>query len=148
MWLTNFKKFIGPYLEIQQYADNPFTISDECIHYGLCSRVCPCKNIELVNGKPAFQHHCANCMACVTSLHTGCAGYRYPQRQHPMPYGDRCRDPCYDTDPRCRGNPVVCRSFICCEEGYKETGKYDRGLRESAPGNIDIPTKKWVLFIS
>ena len=72
---ARFKKFMGPYLEIQQYADNPFTISDECIHCGLCSRVCPCKNIELVNGKPAFQHHCANCMACVTSCPKRAIGY-------------------------------------------------------------------------
>ena len=72
---ARFKKFMGPYLAIQQYADNPFTVSDECIHCGLCSRVCPCSNIELVNGKPAFQHHCANCMACVTSCPKRAIGY-------------------------------------------------------------------------
>ena len=72
---ARFKKFMGPYLEIQQYADNPFTVSDACIHCGLCSRVCPCKNIELVNGKPTFQHHCANCMACVTSCPKRAIGY-------------------------------------------------------------------------
>lgn len=64
---ARFKKFMGPYLDLQQYADNPFTVSDECIGCGLCSRVCPCNNIKITDGKPSFQHHCANCMACVTS---------------------------------------------------------------------------------
>lgn len=72
---ARFRKFMGPYLELQQYADNPFTVSDECISCGLCSRVCPVRNIELVNGKPTFLHHCANCMACVTSCPKRAIGY-------------------------------------------------------------------------
>ena len=51
------ERVMTPYLELQKYADNPFTISADCISCGLCSRVCPCGNIILENGKPAFQHH-------------------------------------------------------------------------------------------
>ena len=65
----------NPYLKLQKYADNPFTISEECISCGLCSRVCPCKNIELVDGTPTFLHHCANCMACVVSCPKRAIGY-------------------------------------------------------------------------
>lgn len=66
---------MGPYLEIQQYADNPFVVSDECISCGLCTRVCPCNNLKLENGKPVFMHHCANCMACVVSCSKRAIGY-------------------------------------------------------------------------
>ncbi|MCR5596114.1 MAG: EFR1 family ferrodoxin [Lachnospiraceae bacterium] len=69
------ERVMRPYLELQKYADNPFTISEECISCGLCSRVCPCKNIELVDGKPVFLHHCANCMACVVSCPKRAIGY-------------------------------------------------------------------------
>lgn len=70
-----FDSFMGPYLEIQVYADNPFTVSDDCISCGLCTRVCPCRNLTMENGKPKFNHHCANCMACVTSCPKRAIGY-------------------------------------------------------------------------
>jgi ferredoxin len=69
------ERVMTPYLELQKYADNPFTISKECISCGLCSRVCPCHNIVLEDGKPSFQHHCANCMACVVSCPKRAIGY-------------------------------------------------------------------------
>ncbi len=68
-------KVMTPYLELQKYADNPFVVSQDCVSCGLCSRVCPCKNIVLENGKPQFQHHCANCMACVVSCPKRAIGY-------------------------------------------------------------------------
>ena len=70
-----FDSFMGPYLDIQTYADNPFTVSDACISCGLCTRVCPCGNLTMENGKPKFNHHCANCMACVTSCPKRAIGY-------------------------------------------------------------------------
>ena len=69
------ERVMTPYVELQKYADNPFTVSDQCISCGLCSRVCPCHNIVLENGKPTFQHHCANCMACVVSCPKRAIGY-------------------------------------------------------------------------
>lgn len=69
------ERVMGPYLELQKYADNPFTVNEDCISCGLCSRVCPCKNIELVEGTPTFLHHCANCMACVVSCPKRAIGY-------------------------------------------------------------------------
>lgn len=68
-------KVMTPYLKLQKYADYPFVISKDCISCGLCSKVCPCKNIVLNNGKPQFQHHCANCMACVVSCPKRAIGY-------------------------------------------------------------------------
>lgn len=66
---------MGPYLELQKYADHPFVVSDECISCGLCTRVCPCNNLVIENGKPVFMHHCANCMACVVNCPKRAIGY-------------------------------------------------------------------------
>ena len=68
-------RIMGPYLELQKYADYPFTISDSCVGCGLCSRVCPCENIRMEEGRPTFLHHCQNCMACVTSCPQRAIGY-------------------------------------------------------------------------
>ena len=67
--------FMGPYLELQEYADNPFTVSDECVSCGMCTRVCPCRNLTMEFGKPKFNHHCMNCMACVVSCPKRAIGY-------------------------------------------------------------------------
>ena len=72
-------KVMIPYLELQKYADNPFTISEDCVSCGICSKVCPCNNIKLVEGMPTFQHHCANCMACVVSCPKRAIGYDIEQ---------------------------------------------------------------------
>ncbi len=68
-------RVMDQYLDLQKYADMPFTISEACISCGLCSKVCPCANIELKDGKPTFLHHCAQCMACVTSCPNRAIGY-------------------------------------------------------------------------
>ncbi len=72
-------KVMIPYLELQKYADNPFTISEDCVSCGICSKVCPCNNIVLAEGRPTFQHHCANCMACVVSCPKRAIGYEIEQ---------------------------------------------------------------------
>ena len=66
---------MNPYLELQKYADYPFVVNQDCVSCGICSRVCPCANIEMKGGKPAFQHHCSNCMACVVSCPKRAIGY-------------------------------------------------------------------------
>ncbi len=68
-------KVMTPYLEVQKYADYPFTVSESCVGCGLCTRVCPCGNIVLREGKPAFQHRCAQCMACVVNCPKRAIGY-------------------------------------------------------------------------
>ncbi len=64
-----------PYLDVQKYADYPFTVSDRCVGCGLCTKVCPCGNIALREGKPEFLHHCAQCMACVVNCPKRAIGY-------------------------------------------------------------------------
>ena len=45
------------------------------IYYFSGERVCLCHNIEIQEGKPVFQHHCANCMACIVNCPKRAIGY-------------------------------------------------------------------------
>jgi ferredoxin len=45
--------------------DEKFTVNEKCTSCGLCSEICPVQNIKLVNKKPAWQHHCERCLACI-----------------------------------------------------------------------------------
>ncbi len=53
------------YLPVQPYVDMGFRISEACVSCGICSKVCPQKNIDMQSGKPVFLHNCCSCMACV-----------------------------------------------------------------------------------
>lgn len=87
------ERVMTPYLELQKYADNPFTISEDCISCGLCSRVCPCHNIVLNGGTPTFQHHCANCMACVVSCPKRAIGYEITEGDRKLLDASNSRTP-------------------------------------------------------
>ena len=50
--------------EMIPLADRSFYIDDNCSGCGVCVRICPVKNIKLINGKPVWQNHCENCFAC------------------------------------------------------------------------------------
>jgi len=45
--------------------DKDFSVDQNCIGCSICEKVCQVKNIKLNNGKPAFQHNCQRCMACI-----------------------------------------------------------------------------------
>lgn len=45
--------------------DRNFSVSDTCTSCGTCVEVCPAKNIELVDKRPAWKHHCELCCACI-----------------------------------------------------------------------------------
>ncbi|HVN65155.1 MAG TPA: EFR1 family ferrodoxin [Methanomicrobiales archaeon] len=46
-------------------ADRKFTVDDRCTSCGICAEVCPVGNIRIEAGRPAWQHHCEQCMACI-----------------------------------------------------------------------------------
>ena len=41
------------------------TVSDSCIGCGQCEKLCPRRNIKLVNGKPQFGNNCIQCLSCL-----------------------------------------------------------------------------------
>ncbi len=45
--------------------DREFSVSDDCTSCGTCRSVCPAGNIELIDGKPVWKHHCELCCACI-----------------------------------------------------------------------------------
>jgi ferredoxin len=45
--------------------DDLFEVRDGCTSCGTCARVCPVRNIQLVDGLPAWQHRCEQCFACL-----------------------------------------------------------------------------------
>ncbi|MCK9614099.1 MAG: EFR1 family ferrodoxin [Candidatus Omnitrophica bacterium] len=42
-----------------------FWVTEACTKCGLCAKVCPVENIELVDSKPQWLTHCQHCMACL-----------------------------------------------------------------------------------
>ncbi len=54
----------NPFVNSTNSDDKFFTVSDDCTGCGLCKRICPVSNIEIVDKKPSWQHHCESCMAC------------------------------------------------------------------------------------
>jgi ferredoxin len=45
--------------------DKKFEVLDSCISCGICVKICPVKNIILVNGKPTWAHNCEQCFGCI-----------------------------------------------------------------------------------
>jgi len=46
--------------------DKKFTVSETCTGCGLCKKICPVGNVELVSDKPVWQHKCEHCVACIS----------------------------------------------------------------------------------
>lgn len=46
-------------------SDRKFWVTDRCDSCGVCRRVCPVDNIVMTEGRPVWQHHCEQCVACL-----------------------------------------------------------------------------------
>jgi ferredoxin/flavodoxin len=45
--------------------DRKFTVSERCTSCGTCAAVCPAGNIEMVDGRPVWNHRCELCCGCI-----------------------------------------------------------------------------------
>jgi ferredoxin len=69
-------------------GDRKFSVNDKCTSCGICAAICPAKNIDLVEGKPVWKHHCELCCGCIHTCPAGAiqAGSRTATRlryRHP-----------------------------------------------------------------
>lgn len=53
------------FLESRQLMDRAFHADENCIGCGTCARLCPVRNICIVDGKPQWQQRCEQCFACL-----------------------------------------------------------------------------------
>jgi ferredoxin/flavodoxin len=52
------------YDQLLPNMDRSFAANEKCTGCGTCVKVCPVENVALVDGRPAWQHHCEFCLAC------------------------------------------------------------------------------------
>ena len=45
--------------------DKNFWTTEKCNGCGICSKICPANDINIVNGKPKWEHRCEFCLACM-----------------------------------------------------------------------------------
>lgn len=58
-------KFNNNFIETVSQQDKNYNVNSDCIGCGICKEACPVNNIEIVSNKPAFKHHCEQCLACL-----------------------------------------------------------------------------------
>lgn len=58
-------KMMTPFMNVQHEFDKGFYTSDKCVGCGLCSKLCPCRNITMTDGHSVWNHSCIGCNACV-----------------------------------------------------------------------------------
>ena len=52
------------FLSRVQGEDRKFTVDDRCTSCGTCAAVCPAGNIDMVDGRPVWNHRCELCCGC------------------------------------------------------------------------------------
>jgi ferredoxin len=45
--------------------DRKFSVNEKCTSCGTCAAICPAGNIEIIEGKPVWKHHCELCCGCI-----------------------------------------------------------------------------------
>jgi ferredoxin len=62
-WL--FSRFYRSWILKASGLDKKLTADTNCNGCGVCEQVCPVNNIKMSERRPAWQHHCEQCLACL-----------------------------------------------------------------------------------
>jgi ferredoxin len=60
-----FKSMNNKFIEEVSNMDKNFIVNNNCTGCSICEKVCPVKNIEMVNNQPQYRHNCEQCVACI-----------------------------------------------------------------------------------
>jgi len=68
--------------------DKNFWTDEQCNGCGICETLCPCGNIEMNNGRPAWLRRCEQCLACIQwcprkAIQYGSKTPKYERYHHP-----------------------------------------------------------------
>ena len=63
-------------IESIQLMDYGFFCDDVCVGCQICVKICPVKNIEMLDGKPSWNHKCEQCFACLQWCPKGAIQFR------------------------------------------------------------------------
>ena len=72
-------KMMTPFMNVQHEFDKGFYTSDKCVGCGLCSKLCPCRNITMEDKHPVWNHNCIGCNACVVYCPTKAILFETPE---------------------------------------------------------------------
>lgn len=65
-----------------------FISNEKCDGCGICKKICPVNNIEMIENKPIWSNDCAGCFACINwclkeAIQLGNANFKIRQYHHP-----------------------------------------------------------------
>lgn len=61
-----FGQLMHPFaIRMFKIQDKGFAANDACVSCGICTRVCPRKNVQLADGRPTWHQDCEMCNACI-----------------------------------------------------------------------------------
>lgn len=68
-------KLVYPLFVKWGVSTKKFYSADECNGCGRCVKMCPTKNIKLINNRPVWDKNCTSCLACFHSCPQNVIGY-------------------------------------------------------------------------
>lgn len=55
------------WINLYKNKDKAFNVNESCIGCGICEKICPVENINIIDKKPIWNGNCVDCMACINN---------------------------------------------------------------------------------